>query len=197
VLATLGMAACGQADRPTGPVGTDSSLETAAAIADDLAPAPGAADALCRPAPEGMLRARIQGAIDAEIDWSVPDEAQCLGGERPGDAGHRLVYKGMADGQPLLIVIGLRGPLGAGTTRHVPANVTVVREGSGVFYATQGDDKCAFDVVELGQMAPGDPRQRLTGRGYCTQPARAVDAADGAVLLSRFDVDSVLEPAEK
>jgi len=38
----------------------------------------------------------------------------------------------------------------------------------------------------------GDPsRFRLEGRGYCTQPARAV-TGEGAVLLSRFDVVAIV-----
>lgn len=197
VLLAASTAACGHAgNAPDAATSPDASAGTAASSAGDDAPPQGAEDALCRPAPEGELRARIQGAIDAEIDWSGPGDAQCLGGGRPGDTGYRLVYKGIVDGQPLLVVIGLRGPLQQGQSRHVPANVTVVREGTGVFYATQGDDKCAFDVVELGPIADGDARRRLVGRGYCTQPARAVEAAEGAVLLSRFDVASVIEAVQ-
>jgi hypothetical protein len=37
-----------------------------------------------------------------------------------------------------------------------------------------------------------DPsRFRLEGRGYCTQPARALDG-NGAVLMSRFDVVAIV-----
>ena len=51
-------------------------------------------------AAKGFLRARLQGAIDAEIDWSAPAVAQCLGGPRPGGDGLRLVYKGTVDAAP-------------------------------------------------------------------------------------------------
>jgi hypothetical protein len=115
-----------------------------------------------------------------------------MGGLRPGGDGVRLIFKGELPGDgPLLIVIGA-GPLAAGqTARNVPVNLTVVREGKGRFYATQGDDRCAFD--EVRQEPTADPQvYRLTGRGYCTQPARAV-GGDGSVLLSRFDVTAVVD----
>jgi hypothetical protein len=72
----------------------------------------------------------------------------------------------------------------------VPVNLTLVQEGAGQFFATQGDDKCAMD--EIHQEPIGKTLYRLTGRGYCTQPARAVQG-DGAVLMSRFDVEAVVD----
>jgi hypothetical protein len=158
---------------------------------------PDAREALCRPADVGSLRARLQGAIDTEIDWSAPATRQCLGGVRPTGAGLRLLYKGSAAGQPLLVVIGIALAQTQGTFHNVPANLTVVREGTGTFYATQGDDKCAFDEVVLEPMAGTAGRYRLSGRGYCTQPARALSDTKGVVLVSRFDVDALVdEPKE-
>ncbi len=153
---------------------------------------PSAQQALCVPADEGSLRARLSGGIDAEIDWSRPSP-QCLGGLRPDGEGVRLVYKGDIPGQgPLLVVIGI-GPLRAGASaRNVPANLTLVREGAGLFYATQGDDKCALDEVKQEPLGDDGHRFRLTGRGYCTQPAREV-GGDGSVLVPRFDVSAVVE----
>jgi hypothetical protein len=142
------------------------------------------------PADEGSLRARLQGALEAEIDWAggVP---QCKGGLRPDGDGVRLIYKGNLPEGPLLVVIGI-GPLRAGeSARDVPVNLTLVREGTGRFYATQGNDKCAMDDVR--QEPAGEPQvYRLTGRGYCIQPARAV-GGDGAVLMSRFDVTALVD----
>jgi hypothetical protein len=162
--------------------------------AGDGAPAapPSGEEILCRPANEGQLRARLQGAIDAEIDWSS-DVPQCLGGPRPDGDGVRLLYKGrIAGDESVLVVIGIT-PLRAGeTSRNVPVNLTVVREGTGQFFSTQGRDKCALDEVRQEQLAPDTRRYRLTGRGYCTQPARAL-SGDGAVLMSRFDVVAIVD----
>lgn len=152
---------------------------------------PSGQQARCVPAAEGRLKARISGEIDAEIDWSPPTP-QCLGSLRPDGDGVRLIYKGDVPGQgPLLVIIGI-GPLRAGASAHnVPANLTVVREGAGHFYATQGDDKCAMDEVRQEPLGEDGHTFRLTGRGYCTQPARAV-GGDGVVLVPRFDVTAVV-----
>jgi hypothetical protein len=156
------------------------------------AASPSGEEILCAPADEGQLHARLQGSIDAEIDWSS-DVPQCLGGPRPDGDGVRLLYKGrIAGDEALLIVIGI-APLRAGeSARNVPVNLTVVREGTGEFFATQGRDKCALDEVHQEQLAPDARRYRLTGRGYCTQPARAL-SGDGAVLMSRFDVVAIVD----
>lgn len=170
-------AGCGHAETPNPP----------AAAAPANKP-----ELLCAPAPEGSLRARLQGAIDAELDWSPPQVAPCLGGTRPQGDGVRLVYKGELDGTPLLIVIGVASlARDTASARNVPANVTVVREGAGEFYSTQGDDKCALDEVRQEPIAGQTGRYRLTARGYCTQPARAL-SGNGAVLVTRFDAVAVV-----
>ena len=158
-------------------------------------PAPGSsAEIFCAPAPEGFLRARLQGAIDAEIDWSAPAVAQCLGSPRPGGDGVRLVFKGAVDDAPLLIVIGVANLLPGTSARNVAANVTLVREGAGSFYSTQGDDKCALDEVHQEPIEGHDGRYRMSARGYCTQPARALGASGaGSVLVTRFDVSALVD----
>lgn len=89
--------------------------------------------------------------------------------------------------------MGIAQPARAGAARNVPANVTIIREGTGVFYATQGQDKCALDEVSLEPIDGPAGRYRLAGRGYCTQPARAVGADAGVVLMSRFDVAALVD----
>lgn len=166
--ALLGCAACSGAQEPA-------------------AGAAGPSDPICAEAAEGSLQARLQGAIDGEIDWSAVG-GHCLGGVRPDGTGLRMVFKGTGpDGEPLLIVIGA-GPVTPGiSARNVPANVTVVVEGSGRFYATQGDDKCALDTLQQEPVGGEPGLLRVTGRGYCVQPARAV-GGDDSVLISRFDL---------
>ena len=164
------------------------------APAPDAAPTLDATGALCVPAATGSLRARLRGSIEAEIDWGE-DTVHCLGGVRPQGDGVRLLYKGSApDTGPLLVVLGLV-PLRPGeSARNVPVNLTLVREGTGQFYATQGEDKCALDAVSQVPVEGERRLFRLEGRGYCTQPARAV-GGDGAVLLSRFDVVAIVAAA--
>jgi hypothetical protein len=181
-------AACGRADD-----GARQGHAPASAATPSTSQAmPPAQQALCVPADEGRLKARLSGAIDAEIDWSAPTP-QCRGGLRPDGDGVRLIYKGEVPGQgPLLVVIGI-GPLHAGENAgNVPANLTLVREGAGRFYATQGDDKCAMDQVTQVRVGTDGHSFRLTGRGYCLQPARAI-GGEGSVLVSRFDVIALVD----
>jgi hypothetical protein len=183
-------AACSHAEPP---VAAQSRADVPAApLSDSASPVPLPPGVLCPPAARGSLRARLQGAVDADLDWDGR-EPQCRGGIRPEGDGLRLVYRGTAsDGGPLLLVIGA-GPLRPGeSARNVPVNLTVVREGTGEFFATQGDDKCAFDEVRQSRLVPSSADWLLEGRGYCTQPARAVGGA-GAVLVSRFDVVAVVD----
>jgi hypothetical protein len=196
LLAILG-AGCGHADPQAEPAGApqvESQVESQVDSKADAAAGSGfdAAAALCRAADKGSIRARLQGVIDAEIDWSTPAVRQCLGGPRPGGDGVRLVYKGQAGEEPLLLIVGIALARSAPSGRNVPASVTLVREGAGEFYATQGDDKCAMDVVRQEPLAGATGLYLLTGRGYCTQPARAVPGGTGAVLVSRFDVEAVV-----
>jgi len=147
----------------------------------------------CVPADEGYLRARLQGGVEAEIDWSAP-APQCRGSLRPGGDGIRMVFRGTAgaDGTSLLLVLGA-GPLRAGeSTRNVPVNLTLVRVGTGQFYATQGDDRCALDEVRQEPIDPQRGLYRVLARGYCTSPARALTGA-GAVLVPRFDLAAVVD----
>jgi len=175
--ALVGISACGHARGP-----------------EATAPDTTAADPLCRMADEGSLVARLQGAIDADLDWG-PQATHCLGGVRPSGDGLRLLFKGSVPGGGTLTVVIGAAPLRPGeSARNVPVNLTVVREGTGQFFATQGEDKCAFDEVRQAPVAGAPDRYRLEGRGYCTQPARAV-GGDGAVLLSRFDVVAVIDAA--
>lgn len=141
------------------------------------------------------MRARLQGDVDARIDWSAPLVAQCLGGARPGSNGVRLVYRSPAGSpDPLLIVIGIGVDWNRGERQaNVPASFTLVREGDAAFYATQGDDKCALDEVRRETVAGEPARYRVVGRGYCTQPARALGTAGRAVLLTRFDVTALVQ----
>jgi len=195
ILASALLAAgCGRADDRVPPVPADATPAAPAQPAAAATPSSAldATQALCVAAPTGSIKARLQGAIDTELDWGA-DAPHCLGGLRPQGDGVRLLYKGAAPGVgPLLVVLGI-APLELGeSARNVPVNVTVVREGTGQFFATQGDDKCTLDTVTQAPVAGEAGRYRLEGRGFCTQPARAV-GGDGAVLLTRFDVVAIVQ----
>jgi hypothetical protein len=95
----------------------------------------------------------------------------------------------LASGEKLVIVVGIARLREGEHAKAVPVNVTVIREGTGEFYGTLGDDKCMLDEVRQEPIV-GIPHRsrsyRVIARGFCTEPARAI-RGQGAVLLSRFD----------
>jgi hypothetical protein len=150
--------------------------------------APPPADAKCLPTGNGYLRARLSGALSTELNWGN-DGTECTGAVRPTDGGIRMRFSRTDGAGRLVLVFGI-SQLPEGRPAHnLPVNVTLIREGAGEFFSTQGDDKCTLDAVTQDVIV-GIPRRsrsyRVTARGFCTQPARAVRGKE-AVLLSRFD----------
>ena len=89
----------------------------------------------------------------------------------------------------LVLVFGIAGLREGQSAQTLAVNLTVIREGTGQFYSTRGDDKCTLDRVTQEPLV-GIPHRtrtyRLVARGFCTEPARAV-RGQGVVLVSRFD----------
>jgi hypothetical protein len=154
-------------------------------------PAPAAvpaAPAKCLPAGNGYLRARLSGAMNTELNWGN-EGTECTGAVRPTDGGIRMRFS-RPDGQGKLVLVFGIAQLAEGKSAHnLPVNVTLIREGAGEFFSTQGDDKCTLDLVTQDAIV-GIPHRarsyRVTARGFCTEPARAV-RGKGSVMLSRFD----------
>jgi hypothetical protein len=151
----------------------------------------------------GYVRARISGTMSQELDW--PNEGtECTGAVRPTDGGIRMRFSRFDErsANKIVLVFGIANLREGESAKTLPVNVTVIREGTGEFYSTQGDDKCMLDTIQQVPMV-GVPRRsrsyRVIGRGFCTEPARAVRGT-GAILLSRFDfagrVDFESEDAE-
>jgi len=142
----------------------------------------------CLPGDAGFLSMRLRGSIEAEIDWREP-ELDCTGMSRPDGRGLRLRFAGTRDGGELAVVFAAPELAMGASARGVPVNVTLL-DGSGQrIYGTQGERRCMFDAVEQQAIAGAGvaPRSyRVSARGFCTAPARAIDG-DGAVLLTRFD----------
>lgn len=153
-------------------------------------PTAGSASADCLPGDAGYLRARLSGAWRAELTWGN-EGTECTGAVRPTDGGIRMRFSRTDDARlgKLVLVFGIAALKEGQNARNVPVNVTLIREGQGQFYSTQGDDKCTLDRVTQEPIV-GIPHRsrsyRVVARGFCTEPARAV-RGQGAVLLSRFD----------
>ncbi len=147
---------------------------------------------------QGFFRARLQGAIDTELEW-VNEGTECTGAMRP-DGGVRLGFSRAiyAEGERLVILFGIAGLKEGQAARNLPVNVTVIRQGTGQFFGTQGDDKCMLDEIRQEPVLGMPHRNRIyrvIARGFCTQPARAL-GSDGVVLITRFDYAGRVDFAE-
>ena len=168
---------------------------------DDRTVAPAAAPAECLPDGSGYLKARLAGAIDAELDWGN-DGTECSGSSRPNGEGLRVVFKRSGEsggGDTIVLLFGISGVEEGDSARDLPVNVTIIREGTGEFYGTQGDERCYVDSLRQEPIAGIPLRERayrVVARGYCMQPARAVQG-EGSVLLSRFDYAGRVDFAER
>lgn len=144
----------------------------------------------CLPDGNGYLRAKLNGAINSELAWGNM-HLECTGSVRPNGGGVRLRFSHAEKpgSGALIVLLGIRGLREGEAAKALPVNVTVIREGSGEFYSTQSDNKCTIDEVHQQPLSGVPLRKRsyrIEGRGFCTQPARAVNG-DGAVLMTRFD----------
>lgn len=143
----------------------------------------------CLPAGDGYMTLRLQGSIEAELEWREP-ELECSGMSRPDGQGLRLRFSGPLPGEGRLSIVLAAASLGEGSSGNdIPVNVTLLDEAGERIYATLGDRRCTLDSVSQVPLAgPGLPPRsfRVEGRGFCIDPARALDG-DGALLLTRFD----------
>jgi hypothetical protein len=143
----------------------------------------------CLSSGDGYLKARLTGSFTAELNWGN-EGTECTGAVRPTDGGIRVRFTSATTGtERLVLVFGISKLREGQSGKAVPVNVTVIREGAGEFYGTQGDDKCMLDDVKQTPIVgiPNRSRSyRIVARGFCTEPARAI-RGKGAVLLSRFD----------
>jgi hypothetical protein len=144
----------------------------------------------CLPDGKGYLKARLAGSIKAELNWGN-ETTSCTGAVRPTDGGIRMRFTAMLNesGEKLVLVFGIATLREGQSANNVPVNVTVIREGTGEFFGTQGDDKCMLDTVKQKPIVGIPHRSRsyiVIARGFCTEPARAI-RGKGSVLISRFD----------
>ena len=149
------------------------------------AQAPAALPANCLESGDGYLRAKLGGAIEANIDW--PNSGtRCQGEPKDKPQGVRLSFQRVAGGSPdLLFVFGITGVREGRPARAAGVNVTVIVQGTSRIYGTLGDSRCTVDsLTQRPLKAKGS--YRLEARGFCTQPAHAVRGTD-AVLVSTFE----------
>jgi hypothetical protein len=160
-----------------------------AAVTPSVAAAPGApvkrTEAACLASGDGYLRAKLAGAVNAQIDW--PNRGtRCEGEFREKPPGVRLSFQRASGAAPnLLLVFGLTGVKEGLSAQEVKTNLTVIVQGTSRIFGTLGDSRCTVD--SLNQRPLSQARSyRIEARGFCTQPAHAV-RGKGDVLVSTFE----------
>lgn len=161
----------------------------------------------CLAGGDGSLKARVRGAIDADIDWSNA-QMTCEGGMRPGGKGVRasiagpLVAKdGTVSRLRFIFGIALRDAA-QGEAQVLPTNLTVILEGKQTVFATLGDDKCAVENLEVAPLmarsagSNGPARQHIKARGYCIGPATDLQGTQ-RVLVSTFEFTSQVNSGDE
>jgi hypothetical protein len=157
-------------------------------LAQPAAEGAAAPEPSCLPGRDGFLNMRLRGSIEAEVRWAEP-ALECTGMSRPDGRGLRVRFAGeLAGGELAVVFAAPELPVGA-SAKAVPVNVTLLDGGGERIYGTQGDSRCEFDEVEQQKLVdaalPADS-YRISARGFCIAPARALDG-EGAVMLTRFD----------
>jgi hypothetical protein len=144
-----------------------------------------AATVTCLTSGDGYLRAKMAGAVEANIDW--PNSGtRCEGESRDKPPGVRLSFQRAAGSRPnLLLVFGLSGVTQGQSAREVKANLTVIVQGTSRIYGTLGDSRCTVDTLSQRPLNAAGA-YRIEARGFCTQPAHAV-RGKGDVLVSTFE----------
>ena len=150
---------------------------------------------VCLPTGGGFLRARIAGAIDADVRW--PNKGTWCAGERKSHpAGVRVSFRGaIRGGHELLFLFGLTGVREGRPLREGRANLTVIDETDGRIFGTLGDRRCTVDSLSQRRL-PAAHSYRVDVHGFCTEPARAVHGV-GDILVSRFDFAGPVNYADR
>jgi hypothetical protein len=193
LLAAALVASCGPSSGPTPPKAQSaaSSAAAPASAAPGDTPPPAASLAApdvktpgCLSSGDGYLRAKLGGAVEAQLDW--PNSGtQCQGESRGSPPGVRLSFRRDQAHPDLLLVFGLTGVQRGQPAREVGVNVTVIVQGTSQVYGTLGDSRCTVDRL-VQRPLPTDGAYRIEARGFCTQPAHAVHGS-GDVLVSTFE----------
>ena len=165
----------------------------------------------CLRAGEAFLRARIQGAVRADVDLHGR-ELKCEGGPRLDGRGIRMGFDGRAAHVGRVrMIFGIDGVKAGRPGRELPTNLTVIFEDRKLLFATQGDGNCTVDRLTQEPLgggpaptrpsptavrtrvrsapataAPAKRRYRVVAHGFCVAPANDLTGRR-RIMVTTFD----------
>lgn len=147
----------------------------------------------CPEGVDGHFEVTLSGALVADIDWRG-SALDCEGMPRPGDGGGRLRFSGeLEPGVGLVVVIGIDTLAPGVKARELPANLTLVVEGQGLFFGSMQQSHCWADI--LANEPLGLQGHLVRGEIYCV---RGLPQVGGGASVSITDLRFVglLAPAD-
>ena len=146
----------------------------------------------------GYLRGEVFGAVRKTLDWRGRSML-CDGMLRPDNRGLRLVFSESAEAPDagLRLVIGIAGAVPGGDDAELIANVTLIDQDQGLFFSTQGMERCWARLIEQVQTPDQTGIWRISGQLYCVGALAAVDGPK-SITLGEIDFSGrlTLEPDE-
>ena len=163
-----------------------------AAAVPSGATAPGTkAEVRCLADGSGYFRARVRGALAADLNWQNAG-LECEGGMRPDGHGVRVSFAGPLQTagatHRVRFIFGIEAAGEGRSGRALPANVTLILEGERRIFSTRGDSQCTVDELRQEPLGRTNKQRdyRVAARGFCVGPATSL-AGPERVLVSRFD----------
>lgn len=144
----------------------------------------------CLRSGKAFLRARIGGAVRADVDLHGA-ALRCEGGPRSNGSGIRMGFEGRV---PRLgrvrMIFGIDGATAGRAGRELPANLTVFLEDEKLLFATQGDGNCTVDRLTQEPVhatrAAKSRTYRIVAHGFCIAPVNDI-AGRRRIVVTTFD----------
>ncbi len=144
----------------------------------------------CLRSGNAFLRARIRGAVRADVDLHGA-ALRCEGGARHDGSGIRMGFEGRVRriGR-VRMIFGIDGARAGRAGRELPTNLTVFFEDEKLLFATQGDSNCTVDRLTQepvgGSRAVKARAYRIVAHGFCIAPVNDI-AGRRRIVVTTFD----------
>ena len=169
----------------------------------DLPPPQGNGSLAPRPLPEcimdkaGYLRGTLySGQTEKRIDWQGKD-LRCDGMFRPNRAGMRMVFDQHLDKDVpgIVLVMGVTDALPGEPVNEAAANITLIDQVDGRFYATEEQSRCWTSFSEqLKLRGTAEETWRINGIIFCQGPLIEL-RGKGRIQLGEMEYSGLFRPA--